>query len=55
MLFNCFRFQHTHLITGLLNVFSSEGGGYMRVSVGRTCTSIQRTVNEVWGYCLRVA
>lgn len=25
MQFNCFRFQHTHLITGLLKVFSAVG------------------------------
>lgn len=25
MQFNCFRFQHTHLITGLLKVFCAVG------------------------------
>lgn len=32
MQFNCFRFQHTHLITGLLKVFSAVGE---RVCVGK--------------------
>jgi len=54
MLFSCFRFQHARLITELLNVFSAVGG-YARMCVGETRTFVQRTVNEVWGYCPRVA
>lgn len=54
MQFNCFRFQHTHLITGLLKVFSAVGGD-ARVWMGNTYIYTKSHESSLGIHCLRVA